>query len=193
MRSANLSRGLSERGVVAISDGCSARIGRDRGLYWSGRPDRAAGSARRERRDAGDPVCGCRAVASRAPAASAHSAVHRAARRWRLRCWARRSSRRPSAGRITARSHAGDAECGLCPASGFRRGRDPGDRRGCPPRVSGQSSTHSSTRKKPFLRTGCFATGFLLGPALAQQVADLIETNQPPEFMDADHPERGAA
>lgn len=40
---------------------------------------------------------------------------------------------------------------------------------------------------------GLFRHGFLLGPALAQQVADLIETNQSPEFMDADHPERGAA
>ena len=40
---------------------------------------------------------------------------------------------------------------------------------------------------------GLFRHGFLLGPALAKQVADLIETNQPPEFMDADHPERGAA
>lgn len=40
---------------------------------------------------------------------------------------------------------------------------------------------------------GLFRHGFLLGPALAQQAADLIETNQPPEFMDADHPERGAA
>lgn len=40
---------------------------------------------------------------------------------------------------------------------------------------------------------GLFRHGFLLGPALAQQVADLIETNQRPEFMDADHPERGAA
>ena len=40
---------------------------------------------------------------------------------------------------------------------------------------------------------GLFRHGFLLGPALASQVADLVETNQPPEFMDADHPERGAA
>ena len=40
---------------------------------------------------------------------------------------------------------------------------------------------------------GLFRHGFLLGPALARQVADLIETNQPPEFMDEDHPERGAA
>ena len=40
---------------------------------------------------------------------------------------------------------------------------------------------------------GLFRHGFLLGPALATQVADLILTNQQPEFMDADHPERGAA
>ena len=40
---------------------------------------------------------------------------------------------------------------------------------------------------------GLFRHGFLLGPALAGQVADLIETNHQPEFMDADHPERGAA
>ena len=48
-------------------------------------------------------------------------------------------------------------------------------------------------RGRTIYANGLFRHGFLLGPALAQQVADLIETNQPPEFMDADHPERGAA
>ncbi|MEM7056154.1 MAG: FAD-dependent oxidoreductase [Pseudomonadota bacterium] len=40
---------------------------------------------------------------------------------------------------------------------------------------------------------GLFRHGFLLAPALAMQVADLVLDNKRPEFCDEDHPERGAA
>ncbi|MFK7943468.1 MAG: FAD-dependent oxidoreductase [Paracoccaceae bacterium] len=40
---------------------------------------------------------------------------------------------------------------------------------------------------------GLYRHGFLLAPALAGQVADLILNNHKPEFCDEDHPERGAA
>ncbi|MEM6664650.1 MAG: FAD-dependent oxidoreductase, partial [Pseudomonadota bacterium] len=40
---------------------------------------------------------------------------------------------------------------------------------------------------------GLFRHGFLLGPALAQQTADLVLDNKPVEFCDEDNPERGAA
>ncbi|MEM9138950.1 MAG: FAD-dependent oxidoreductase [Pseudomonadota bacterium] len=40
---------------------------------------------------------------------------------------------------------------------------------------------------------GLFRHGFLLGPTLAQQTADLVLDNKRPEFCDEDHPERGAA
>jgi glycine oxidase len=40
---------------------------------------------------------------------------------------------------------------------------------------------------------GLFRHGFLLGPALAVQVADLIFEGKTPEFSDEDHAERGAA
>ena len=40
---------------------------------------------------------------------------------------------------------------------------------------------------------GLFRHGFLLGPALGRQVADLITEDRKPEFMDEDLPERGAA
>ena len=40
---------------------------------------------------------------------------------------------------------------------------------------------------------GLFRHGFLLGPALAMQVADLLFEDETPEFFDEDHAERGAA
>jgi glycine oxidase len=40
---------------------------------------------------------------------------------------------------------------------------------------------------------GLFRHGFLLGPALATQVADLLFEGKTPEFSDEDHAERGAA
>jgi glycine oxidase len=40
---------------------------------------------------------------------------------------------------------------------------------------------------------GLFRHGFLLGPALATQVADLLFAGKTPEFMHEDHAERGAA
>lgn len=40
---------------------------------------------------------------------------------------------------------------------------------------------------------GLYRHGFLLAPALARQVADLILDQTTPEFCDEDHPERGAA
>jgi glycine oxidase len=40
---------------------------------------------------------------------------------------------------------------------------------------------------------GLFRHGFLLGPALATQVADLLFEGKTPEFLDEDHAERGAA
>ncbi|MGD1925132.1 MAG: FAD-dependent oxidoreductase [Paracoccaceae bacterium] len=40
---------------------------------------------------------------------------------------------------------------------------------------------------------GLYRHGFLMGPAVATQVADLITGGIRPEFMDEDHPERGAA
>ncbi|MEM7190701.1 MAG: FAD-dependent oxidoreductase [Pseudomonadota bacterium] len=40
---------------------------------------------------------------------------------------------------------------------------------------------------------GLFRHGFLLGPALASQVADMVLDGKSVEFCDEDHPERGAA
>lgn len=48
-------------------------------------------------------------------------------------------------------------------------------------------------RGRTIYANGLFRHGFLLAPALARQVADLVLDNKRPEFCDEDHPERGAA
>ncbi|MEM9062327.1 MAG: FAD-dependent oxidoreductase [Pseudomonadota bacterium] len=48
-------------------------------------------------------------------------------------------------------------------------------------------------RDRTVFANGLYRHGFLMGPAVATQVADLIVDGIRPEFMDEDHPERGAA